>query len=142
MQSQAIAEPISKSILVVVKIRGYINYKDCGKRRCMYSDKSLICEKQEVYQQALDSYSYSCSAPIFPNDHYLKEKVFVRTQISCDSPIEILYYSSHKSGNYPICYYCENREDLVTSPQFLKRMFQANLFFMRRMSGKWKRILY
>ena len=79
MQSQANAEPIPKSILVVSKIRGYINCGNCGKRRCIYSDKSLTCDEQKDYQQALDSYSYSCGAPIFPDDHYLKEVVFVCT---------------------------------------------------------------
>jgi hypothetical protein len=110
--------------LVVSKIRGYINCENCGKRRCVYSDKSLTCNEQEDYQQALDSYSYSCGAPIFPDDHYLKEVVFVRTRISCDSPIEILYYSSRKSGNYSICYYCGEREDLITPPQSLKERFK------------------
>jgi hypothetical protein len=124
MQSQANAEPIPKSILLVGKIRGYINCEDCGKRRCVYSDKSLTREEQEDYQQALDSYSYSCGAPIFPDEHYLKEVVFVRTRISCDSPIEILYYSSRKSGNYSICYYCGECEDLVTPPQSLKECFK------------------
>ncbi|EXX55701.1 hypothetical protein RirG_223030 [Rhizophagus irregularis DAOM 197198w] len=124
MQSQVNAEPIPKSILVVAKIRGYINCKDCGKRCCVYSDKSLTCKEQEDYQQAMDLYSYSCGAPIFPDDHYLKEVVFVRTRISCDSPIEILYYSSRRSGNYIICYYCGEREDLVTSSQSLKERFK------------------
>ncbi|CAB4385605.1 unnamed protein product [Rhizophagus irregularis] len=124
IQSQANAEPIPKSILVVGKIRSYINCEDCEKRRCVYSDKSLTCKEQQDYQQALDSYSYSCGAPIFPDDHYLKEIVFVRTRISCDLPIEILYYSSYKSGNYPICYYCGESEDLVTTPQSLKECFK------------------
>jgi len=84
MQSQANAEPIPKSILVVGKIRGYINCEDCGKRRCVYSDRSLTCEEQRDYQQALESYSYSCGIPIFPDDHYLKEIVFECIQISCD----------------------------------------------------------
>ncbi|CAB4376372.1 unnamed protein product [Rhizophagus irregularis] len=124
MKSQASAEPIPKSILVVSKIRGYINCEDCGKRRCVYSEKSLTHEEQEDFQQVLDSYSYSCGAPVFPDDHYLKELIFVRTQISCDSPIEILYYSSRKSGNYPICYYCGESEDLVTPPQSLRERFK------------------
>ncbi|CAB5154885.1 unnamed protein product [Rhizophagus irregularis] len=124
IQSQANAEPIPKSILVVGKIRSYINCEDCEKRRCVYSDKSLTCKEQQDYQQALDSYLYSCGAPIFPDDHYLKETVFVRTQISCNLPIEILYYSSRKPGNYPICYYCGESEDLVTTPQSLKERFK------------------
>ena len=39
----------SKPILVVEKIRGYINCEDCRKRRCVYSDKSLNCDKQHDY---------------------------------------------------------------------------------------------
>ncbi|CAG8740710.1 7565_t:CDS:1, partial [Funneliformis caledonium] len=87
-------------------------------------DKSLTYEKQKDYQQALDSYSYSCDASIFSDDHYLKDLVFIRTQISCNSSIEILYYSSRKSGNYSIFYYCEEREDLVTPSQSLKERFK------------------
>ncbi|CAB5395171.1 unnamed protein product [Rhizophagus irregularis] len=121
MQTQANAEPISKSILIGGKIRFYINCEDCRKRRCVYSDKSLNNEEQEDYQQALESYSYSCGAPIFPDDHYLSEVVFVRTRISCDSPIEILYYSSQKS---PICYYCGESESLVAPSQSLKERFK------------------
>ncbi|POG56627.1 hypothetical protein GLOIN_2v1489326 [Rhizophagus irregularis DAOM 181602=DAOM 197198] len=70
MQTQANAEPISKSILIGGKIRDYINCEDCRKRRYVYSDKSLNNEEQEDYQQALELYSYSCGAPIFPDDHY------------------------------------------------------------------------
>ncbi|RGB39303.1 hypothetical protein C1646_754740 [Rhizophagus diaphanus] len=73
MQSQANAEPIP-------------------------NDKSLTCKEQKDYQQAMNLYSYSCSASIFPDDHYLKEVVFVRTQIK--------------------------REDLVTSSQSLKERFK------------------
>ncbi|CAG8841713.1 21397_t:CDS:1, partial [Gigaspora margarita] len=86
-------------------------------------NKSLTKEEQQDYQQILESYSYSCGAPIFPDNYYLKEVIFVCSQINCDSPIEILYYSSHK-GNYPICYYCGSREDLVTPSQFLKEQFK------------------
>ncbi|CAG8474704.1 9246_t:CDS:1, partial [Funneliformis caledonium] len=78
MQSQANTEPIPKSILVVSKIQGYINCEDCEKRHCVYSEKSLTHEEQEDHQQALELYSYSCDTPIFPDDHYLKEVVFVR----------------------------------------------------------------
>ncbi|CAG8817396.1 17997_t:CDS:2, partial [Gigaspora margarita] len=66
--------------------------------------KALTNDELHDYQQALESYSYSCGAPIFSDDHYLCEVIFVRTQINCDSLIEILYYSSHKEENYSICY--------------------------------------
>ncbi|CAG8795886.1 5590_t:CDS:2, partial [Racocetra persica] len=86
-------------------------------------NKSLTNEEQLDYQQILELYSYSCVTPIFLDDHYLKEVIFVCSQINCDSPIEILYYSSRK-GNYLICYYCGSREDLVTPPQSLKKRFK------------------
>ncbi|CAG8735641.1 6551_t:CDS:1, partial [Funneliformis caledonium] len=59
MQSQANTESIPKSILVVGKIRDYINCEYSKKRYCVYSDKSLTYEEEEDYQQALELYSYS-----------------------------------------------------------------------------------
>jgi hypothetical protein len=50
MQSQANAKPIPKYILVVRKIRSYINCENCRKCRCMYSEKSLNCDEQHDYQ--------------------------------------------------------------------------------------------
>ncbi|CAG8707908.1 17448_t:CDS:1 [Funneliformis caledonium] len=124
MQLQINAELIPKSILVGGKIHDYISCEYCQKRHCVYSNKVLNDEEEYNYQQALESYSYSCGVPIFPDDHYLKETVFIRIQINCDSLIEILYYSSRKSGNYPICYYCEEKEDLITPSQSLKERFK------------------
>ncbi|CAG8615599.1 8891_t:CDS:2, partial [Scutellospora calospora] len=124
MQSQAKSELIPKSILIAEKIRDYIDCKDCWKHRCVYSNKSLTDDELYDFQQTLELYSYSCGAPIFPDDHYLKDVIFVRTQISCDSPIEILYYSSHKVGNYQICYYCRNSDNLVSLSKSLKERFK------------------
>ncbi|CAG8811491.1 38971_t:CDS:10, partial [Gigaspora margarita] len=90
--------------------------ENCQKRCCIYSNKALTNDDLHDYQQALESYSYSCGAPIFSDDHYLYEVIFVRTQINCDSLIEILYYSSRKEENYSICYYCKNCDNLVTPP--------------------------
>ncbi|RIA99900.1 hypothetical protein C2G38_2236715 [Gigaspora rosea] len=62
MQSQEKSEPIPKSILIAEKIWDYIKCENCQKRRCIYSNKSLTDDEQSDYQQALDSYSYSCAA--------------------------------------------------------------------------------
>ncbi|CAG8835775.1 36937_t:CDS:2, partial [Gigaspora margarita] len=116
IQSQAKLESIPKNILIAKKIRDYISCENCQKCYCKYSNKALTNDKLYDYQQALESYSYFCGALIFSDDHYLCEVIFVHTQINCDSPIEILYYSSRNKGNYLICYYCGNRDNLVTSP--------------------------
>ncbi|CAG8582231.1 6257_t:CDS:2, partial [Scutellospora calospora] len=99
IQLQAKSESIPKYILVTEKIHDYISCENCRKRRCVYT-------------------------PIFPDDHYLKEVIFIRLQINYDSPIEILYYSSRKAGNYPICYHCGNSDNLITPPQSLKERFK------------------
>ncbi|PKY23368.1 hypothetical protein RhiirB3_437560, partial [Rhizophagus irregularis] len=52
--------------------------------------------------------------------------IFVRVQISCDSPIELLYYSSKKVGNIPICYWYGTNSDFKIVPQNL----QVNISIM------------
>ncbi|RIA82589.1 hypothetical protein C1645_835141 [Glomus cerebriforme] len=66
-------------------------------------------------------------AELVPNDHSLAQKIFVRIQISCDSPIELLYYTSKKVGNIPICYWCGVNNDFVTVPQNLQCEARAPL---------------
>jgi hypothetical protein len=72
----------------------------------------------------LQTYTYTCGSPIFPDDHNLAQEIFVRVQISCDSPIELLYYSSKKVGNIPICYWCGANSDFVIVPQNLQEKFK------------------
>ncbi|CAG8476256.1 14199_t:CDS:2, partial [Racocetra persica] len=102
IQLQAKSESIPKYILVVKKFCDYISCKNCRKRRYVYSNKFLTDDEQNDYQQSLELYSYLCGVPIFSDNYYLKEVIFVHLQINCDSPIKILYYSSHKVENYPI----------------------------------------
>lgn len=122
--NQANAEPAPKSVLVSGKIRDYIMCCDCGKRRCVYSDKALSQDEMQDFKQSLDVYDYSCGAPLFSDDHYLAEILFVRVKISCDTPVEILYYSSRKSGNFDICYYCGTDSDFVDPPSILRTKYK------------------
>ncbi|CAI2196428.1 14085_t:CDS:1, partial [Funneliformis geosporum] len=57
-------------------------------------------------------------------EHLLGTKIRVRIYISCDSSIEWLYYSSRKSDNVPICYYCDQDNNLINIPQELKNKFK------------------
>ncbi|CAG8475295.1 27589_t:CDS:2, partial [Dentiscutata erythropus] len=101
MQSQAKSESISKYIPIAEKIRDYISCKYCQKHCYVYSNKFLTDNEQYDYQQALKSFSYSCGALIFPDEHYLKEE-----------------------GKFSICYYCRNSDDLITPSQSLKESFK------------------
>lgn len=76
------------------------------------------------FKQSLDVYDYSCGAPLFFDEHYLAEILFVRVKISCDTPIEILYYSSRKSGNVSVCYYCGADGDLIDPPNTLRTKYK------------------
>ncbi|CAB4375468.1 unnamed protein product [Rhizophagus irregularis] len=80
-------------------------------------------QKQDL-KLVLQTYTYTCGSPIFPDDHNLAQEIFVRVQISCDSPIELLYYSSKKVGNIPICYWCGANSDFVIVPQNLQEKFK------------------
>ena len=112
------------STLVATKIRDYIKCHSCSKIRCLYSDTQLTLEETEALQIAKESFDYSCGGPIFPEEHPLATKIWVHIRISCDSPIEWLYYSSRKSGNISICYYCNQDRSLINIPQELKDRFK------------------
>jgi hypothetical protein len=117
-------EPAPSSVLVSAKIRDYIKCNSCRKTRCLYSDSRLTEQENQDLNSVLQTYTYSCGSPIFPEDHDLAKKIFVRVRISCDSPIELLYYSSKKVGNIPICYWCGTDKDFVTVPQSLQEKFR------------------
>ena len=76
------------------------------------------------FKQSLDVYDYSCGAPLFSDDHYLTRILFVRVKISCDTPMEILYYSSRKLGNINVCYYCGTDGDFIDPPSILRTKYK------------------
>ncbi|PKK56135.1 hypothetical protein RhiirC2_797987 [Rhizophagus irregularis] len=136
--NQANAEPAPKSVFASGKIRDYIMCCDCGKRRCVYSDKALSQDEIQDFKQSLDTYDYSCGAPLFPDDHYLAELLFVRVKISCDTPMEILYYSSRKSGNSDICYHCGTDSDFVDPPDSIRTKYKIIYPLCQRCQDKGK----
>jgi hypothetical protein len=72
----------------------------------------------------IQTYTYSCVSLIFPDNHSLAQKIFVKIQISCNSPIELLYYFSKKVENIPIYYWCSANNDFVSIPQNLQENFK------------------
>ena|SRR5256885_4196812 len=91
---------------------------------CVYSDKVLNQDKIQDFKQSLDVYDYFCDIPLFSDDHYLTEILFVHVKISCDIPIEILYYSSQKLGNINVCYYCDTNSDFIELPSILRTKYK------------------
>jgi len=52
---------------------------------------------------------------LVPEDHALYNILFVREKITCESPIELAYYSSRKNY-FPVCYWCGYEQGLVDIP--------------------------
>ncbi|POG66790.1 hypothetical protein GLOIN_2v1780201 [Rhizophagus irregularis DAOM 181602=DAOM 197198] len=84
------------------------------------SNSHLTEQQKQDLKLVLQTYTYTCGSPIFPDNHNLAQEIFVRVQISCDSPIELLYYSSKKVGNIPICYWYGTNSDFKIVSQNLQ----------------------
>ena len=75
----------------------------CGKFRCLYSEKALNNTQQSLFKCIFDDWDYSCGSSFVPESHKLYNILFVREKISCESPIKLAYYSS-RNNNLSICY--------------------------------------
>ncbi|PKY36741.1 hypothetical protein RhiirB3_460070 [Rhizophagus irregularis] len=69
----------------------------------------------------METFAYTCGSPIVPENHPLYNKVFVRMNLACDSPIEQTYYSC-RIEHSQVCYYCGEENNLINpSPEVLSR---------------------
>ena len=78
--------------------------EECEMWRLVYSKRKLKKNEREELEGALDGMLFSCGAQLQDADipMYLKDVVYVR-QMSCEDPIEKLYYSAKFED---ICVYC------------------------------------
>ena len=53
--------------------------------------------QKSQFQHIIDEWDYSCGSPLILKDHALYNVLFVREKITCESPIELAYYSSRKN---------------------------------------------
>ena len=66
----------------------------------------------ELYQE-MDILSYSCGssyASLHPETDFIFNKVFINKRLTCQSPMEIPYYSSFPLE--PLCFFCGTDSDL------------------------------
>ena len=77
---------------------------ECEMWRLVYSRRKLKQNEKKELEKALDGMSFSCGAQLQDSDipEYLKDVVFVR-KMSCEDPIEKLYYSAKFED---MCVYC------------------------------------
>ncbi len=110
-------------MLVATRVRDFAFCIYCSKLRCIFSQYMLKESDSDALQIAMETFAYTCGSPIVPEDHPLYNKVFVRMNLTCSSPIEQIYYSC-KVEHSQICYYCGEDDDLIEPSQEILSKFQ------------------
>ena len=105
------------------KVRDFIECTECHKVRCIYSEKKLTVQQITDLQFAIETWDYTCGAPVFPENHSLYNVIFVREKISCQIPMEYSYYSCRKAKSER-CYWCGSKDNLQVKPQNLVDSYQ------------------
>lgn len=77
----------------------------CDKPRVIYSTHKLTTQDQMILKRVLDLYQYSCGCELqelmpqererAPKISALLDRVFVRANLHCTSPVEIPYFSAY-----------------------------------------------
>ena len=87
-----------------------IQCQDCGKGRCLHADKKLKKKQRDELEVLLETVLYSCGSSFTgcdiehdEGDATVLEYVFVGANLSCQSDIELTYYSAVYES---ICIYC------------------------------------
>jgi hypothetical protein len=61
-------ERILAAVLINTKVRDIIQCFQCGKFRCLYSEKALTVIQKSQFQHVIDEWDYSCGSPLVPED--------------------------------------------------------------------------
>jgi hypothetical protein len=120
------AERGPSGLYVNTKVRRFITCNECSKVRCLFSEKQLTEQDDLEVQHAIENWPYTCGSAIFPQEHSLFNKVFVREKIGCKTPMEFTYYSCRKS-HPDRCYHCGSTEDLQNKPNLLMEAYKSVL---------------
>ena len=114
-------ELAADGMLVAARVRDFALCTSCTKLRCIFNKYILRESDSEILQTAMETFAYTCGSPIVPENHPLYNKVFVRMNLTCDSPIEQTYYSC-RIEHSQVCYYCGEEDNLINpSPEVLSR---------------------
>ena len=95
MQATKSSERVPNGIFVNTKVRDYIECFQCGKFRCVFSNQALNTNEKKELCLIKEEMNYSCGYSLFEEDHEFYAKIFVREKITCETPIELAYYSSN-----------------------------------------------
>jgi hypothetical protein len=89
--------------------RCVVDCVECRKPRVVYASSGAWCTRYKLEMAILLSENdYTCGAPLTPPGHVLHGKIYSRLEMTCESYIELSYYSSsNEIGKKPgLCCYC------------------------------------
>ncbi|CAB4435728.1 unnamed protein product [Rhizophagus irregularis] len=113
-------------LYINTKVREFITCNECSKVRCLFSGRQLTEQDGLEIRHAIENWPYTCGSTVFPQDHNLFDKVFVREKICCKTPMEFTYYSCRKVHS-DRCYHCGSTDDLQDKPDSLMEKYKSIL---------------
>lgn len=96
----------------------------CGKYRCIYSKTILNDIEMEAIIQHFDNIIYSCGSPIVSDDHFLANTLYIRLNLTCNSPIEHNYYSC-RLKDVDLCFWCGSEDELLEIPSEMQENWKS-----------------
>jgi hypothetical protein len=93
------------------------------KPRVIYSKHRLTERQQTTVITSMSEYDFSCGAVLLPPSNPLHGKVMTRSSLTCESPVELAYYSSGL-GQTDLCCCCCNAGEVN---QELKKSYKTVL---------------
>lgn len=122
--AQPEASDMPKGIFNNTKIHAFVICHFCEKTWCLYSIAVLTFEQKDQINIYIDQIRYSCEECLFLQDHSLGGLLFTKQALTCNSPIEVEYYSRRLQKDQ-LCYYCELKEFLIDIDDDILENYQS-----------------
>ena len=95
--------------------RSVVACVECRKPRVLCAKQKLSRRHELSLATALSEFDYTCGSPLLAPDHPLVDKVMLRENLSCVSPIELPHYGTCDVGWQDICTHCGNEGGEIDS---------------------------
>ena len=104
--------PFPPSAQYAKNVKVVLQCGECLKWRVLYSKYSLKKDQREELEQLIEDLDYTCGsifADIEAGEDSVLNSIYVKANLTCNSPIEIPYYTA---GNAAICFHCGDENEL------------------------------
>ena len=101
--------------------RGVVECVECSKPRIVYSKLKLSERESITLTTALSEYDFTCGSALLPPNISLSNKVMLRANLACATPIEVPFYHSGDLCKRDLCVCCAAEEaptDQELLPQY------------------------